>query len=126
VEGIIVVGVLVLAAGVCFAAGAWQTARVVRDRREMAREDREMATARENATWQVEVRHRGTFTEVVVQRTARMATGWRPLDDAVIVAKIGQDSANYEVELDRAGSTARQRASQLNGFRVGGDEPLAS
>lgn len=116
-EAIIVVGILVVTAAAALAVAVTGWARGRLADRETARLDREAATGRAHAEWRVDVTQHSGATQVLVQRMAPLTSGsWRPLDEPVIVASVPQDSASYEVDLDRAAATARQRARQLNGL----------
>lgn len=116
-EAIIVVGVLAVIVAVALAVAATGWARGRLAERDTARLARELDEARGKAEWRVEVRQEASATEVVVVRAAPIGTGWRPLEDPVVVASIPHDSSAYEVELERAGIAARQRRDQLNRFR---------
>lgn len=72
--------------------------------RETKREEQAQALAA--ARWEVEVKHHGSNTLVKVKRTGS--------GDPMTIARIAEDSAGYEVELQRARATARQRADLLN------------
>jgi Tfp pilus assembly protein PilV len=76
-----------------------------------------VAEADSAASWRVSVHHTGANTLVTVQRQTWPPAAVRYFGDPVVVARIPQDSPGYEVELDRASTTARQRATQLNRLR---------
>lgn len=117
--GVIVLAALLLVIVVVALVGAVQVHHAWAARREVKALEKEKAEADSSATWHVTVNHTGANTLVVVQRMTWPPEPVRYFGDPVVVARIAQDASEYEVELERARTTARLRANQLNGFREG-------